>query len=123
MLPDLDVLLTPVCRSAHRSPWSHSIGAAALLTSAWSVAYLFVLPETDFVSAEITFAIASAVVVFLSVLAHAAEDALTHHGCLLLFPVSRRRFSGPFAYDDIVVNATLSAAAIIWASLFIVSAT
>jgi membrane-bound metal-dependent hydrolase YbcI (DUF457 family) len=42
---------------------------------------------------------------------HAAEDSLTLAGCALFYPLSRRRWSGPVRYDDVVANALLSSAA------------
>ena len=122
LLPDLDVLLVPIFRNAHRSPWSHSIGAAFFSSMIWLVAFAVVLPEIGLRSMELFFATTSAAVVFLGVFAHAAEDAMTRSGCQLMFPLFRRRFRGPFAHDDVVANALLSAACVALISLLLISA-
>ena len=121
MLPDLDVLPSRLYRRAHRSPWSHSIGASAVCCVAWVFVSITVLPGMGFQPAKASFIVASGMVIFISVFVHAVEDAMTRHGCILLFPLSRRRFRGPFAYDDVVANATLSAASVACTLLLVAS--
>ena len=111
VLPDLDVLLKPLHPEVHRSAWSHSIGAS-MAASAALLLFMTVLSPVllDWDIGE-TESLACAGVVFLSMFMHSAGDSFTRSGCRLLYPFSKRRFSGPFRYDDVVANATLSLAA------------
>jgi membrane-bound metal-dependent hydrolase YbcI (DUF457 family) len=108
LLPDIDVFLTPLSRKAHRSVWTHSLSASVLFSFVWLVIALLVLRGTGLPFADTAIVAASVGTVFLSSFAHAGEDSLTVQGCKLLHPITGRRFSGPFRYDDVVANAILS---------------
>ena len=118
ILPDFDLVLSPIWPRAHRSAGSHSLIAAAAIAAAWYAALVFVL-EPYGVLVLGSAAEASAAVAFGAAFLHAAEDSLTHQGCRLMYPLSRRRWRGPVRYDDIASNAILSLASItiIWLSV------
>jgi membrane-bound metal-dependent hydrolase YbcI (DUF457 family) len=106
ILPDFDIAFTPLWARAHRSVGSHSLLAATCMAVVWCmVALTFSSDIGFFVGSEGI--IASAVTAFAAAFVHAAEDSLTKQGCLLLYPLSRRRFKGPVRYDDIAANAAL----------------
>jgi len=111
MLPDLDVVLTPLHAQAHRSVGSHSLLAAVCMAATWYVVALMVLSKFDLFDGQ-DFVVASSVAAFAAAFLHAAEDSLTKQGCRLLFPLSRRRLRGPVRYDDPVTNAALSVLAL-----------
>ncbi|UCE44862.1 MAG: metal-dependent hydrolase, partial [Methanobacteriota archaeon] len=107
MLPDLDLLLVPLLRRAHRSPWSHSLGASLMTTGAWLAILLVVARWIGLEPIYQVSVSASAAVVFIASFLHSVEDALTRYGCQLLHPLSRRIYRGPFRYDDMAANAVL----------------
>ena len=108
MLPDLDLLLVPLHRRAHRAPWSHSLGASLMATGAWLAILLVAAPRIGLEPICQVSVSASAAVVFLGSFLHSVEDALTRYGCQLLHPISRRTYRGPFKYDDKAANTVLS---------------
>jgi membrane-bound metal-dependent hydrolase YbcI (DUF457 family) len=109
--PDFDLLFAAVSRRIHRSPASHSLLAAVLMALAWLSALSVLMHWTGSERIDAGFILASTLAVFLSAFLHAAEDSLTLAGCALFYPLSRRRWSGPVRYDDVVANALLSSAA------------
>lgn len=111
-VPDLDMVVARMGLDVHRSPASHSLLAAVLLSVGWAVALASAGDVLDEAGAGIPLW-PSAAVVLLSVFLHAAEDSVTRAGCRLLFPLSRRVFRGPVRYDDVVANASLSALALL----------
>ncbi|UCE81296.1 MAG: metal-dependent hydrolase [Methanobacteriota archaeon] len=107
LAPDIDVLFAPLCRDAHRSAWSHSLGASILFSAA-SLPVLHIATMVPVIESIVEISVpTSVIVVFLSAFVHAAEDAMTRRGTKLLHPFSRRWYCGPFKYDDVVVNAAL----------------
>jgi membrane-bound metal-dependent hydrolase YbcI (DUF457 family) len=107
ILPDFDIALTPLWARAHRSAGSHSLLAAACMAAAWYIIVRTLVSDLGlFDTAEGV--VASAATAFAAAFVHAAEDALTKQGCLLLYPLSRRRFRGPVRYDDLVANTALT---------------
>ena len=118
ILPDFDLVLSPLWRRAHRSAGSHSLIAAASMGVAWYAAVVFVIEPYSILSLG-SAAEASAAVAFGAAFLHAAEDSLTVQGCRLMYPLSRRRWRGPVRYDDIASNAILSlvSVAIVWLSI------
>ena len=118
ILPDFDLVLSPVIPRVHRSAGSHSVIASAIMALAWYAAVGFVLEPNGILDLGST-AEASAVVAFAAAFLHAAEDSLTLQGCRLMYPFSRSRWRGPVRYDDIASNAILSlvSIAVIWLSV------
>jgi membrane-bound metal-dependent hydrolase YbcI (DUF457 family) len=112
LIPDIDVLLAPLSRRAHRSIWTHSLFASVLLSGIWFAVVLTALRGTGLPFAGDGAATASIATVFFASFAHAGEDSATIQGCRLLYPLTRRRFSGPFRYDDIVTNWLISIASL-----------
>ena len=113
ILPDFDLLLSPLFRGAHRSAGSHSLLASAVASASWVVLLVFVAPVLDSsLVADGDTVASTTVVAFLSMFVHAAEDSLSIGGCRLFYPLSKRRFRGPVRYDDIVANSVLMAAAV-----------
>ena len=108
LLPDVDVFLMPLSRKAHRSVWTHSLFASALFSFVWLMIALMVLRGTGLPFSDTAAAAASVATVFLASFAHVGEDSLTVQGCKLLHPITGRRFSGPFRYNDVVANTILS---------------
>ncbi len=108
MVPDVDILLSGISKTAHRSAATHSFLGAAMITVLWitlslgldSLGAQAYLPSVPLVVSSAT--------VFLAALLHAAADALSTSGCRMLFPFSRRRFRGPVKYDDWAVNLSLA---------------
>jgi len=111
VLPDFDVMLTPLWPRAHRSAGSHSLLAAVCMAATWYVVALMALSQLGLFEGQ-DFVVASSVTAFAAAFLHAAEDSLTKQGCRLLFPLSRRRVRGPVRYDDPVTNAALSVLAL-----------
>ena len=112
VLPDFDVMLTPLWPRAHRSAGSHSLLAAVCMAATWYVVALMALSKFGLFDGQ-DFVVASSVTAFTASFLHAAEDSLTKQGCRLLFPLSRRRLRGPVRYDDPVTNAALSLMALV----------
>ncbi|MDH3365160.1 MAG: metal-dependent hydrolase [Thermoplasmata archaeon] len=108
LLPDSDVFLMPLSRNAHRSVWTHSLSGSALLSLAWLLILVVALRGAYLPFSDSSAATTSVAVVFIASFAHAGEDALTFQGCRLLHPITGRRFSGPFRYNDIMANAIIS---------------
>ncbi len=108
LIPDIDVLLAPLSRKVHRSIWTHSLFASALLSGIWCAVVLMVLRGTGLPFDNDAVAAASIATVFLASFAHAVEDSLTIQGCRLLYPITKRRFAGPFRYGDIITNWIIS---------------
>lgn len=105
--PDLDLFLSGLGKNVHRSPATHSLLASVLFACAWAMAVfsensLFGTDHLDAVPLWI-----SSLAVFASAFLHAASDSTTVQGCILMFPLARRRYRGPLRYDDIVANSLL----------------
>ncbi len=113
LIPDIDVLLAPLSKKAHRSIWTHSLFASVLLSGIWCVVLLTALPGIGLPFDNNGVAAASIATVFFASFAHAGEDSITIQGCRLLYPITRRRFAGPFRYDDIVANSLISIASMV----------
>lgn len=111
VLPDFDVILTPLWPRAHRSAGSHSLLAAVCMAATWYVVALTMLSPFGLFEGQ-DFVVASSVTAFAAAFLHAAEDSLTKQGCRLFFPLSRRRLRGPVRHDDPVTNAALSVLAL-----------
>jgi membrane-bound metal-dependent hydrolase YbcI (DUF457 family) len=109
--PDFDLALAVFSRRVHRSPASHSLLAAAIMALAWLSVLSLLMRWAGSGHIDSGYVLASTLAVFVSAFVHAAEDSLTLAGCALFYPLSRRRWSGPVRYDDIVANVVLSAAA------------
>jgi membrane-bound metal-dependent hydrolase YbcI (DUF457 family) len=108
LLPDIDVFLISLSRKAHRSVWTHSLFASVLFSFVWFMIAQMVLRGPGLPFANTAAAAASVATVFLASFTHAGEDSLTVQGCKLLHPITGRRFSGPFRYNDVVANAIIS---------------
>jgi len=107
VVPDLDLLFSGLGKNVHRSPATHSLLASVLLTCTWAVA---VFSESSLFGTEHLDAAPlwiSSLAVFVSAFLHAASDSATVHGCILMFPLTRRRYRGPVRYDDVVANSLL----------------
>jgi len=107
VVPDLDLLFSGLGKNVHRSPATHSLLASVLFACAWAIAVfsenrLFGTEHLDAVPLWI-----SSLAVFVSAFLHAASDSATIHGCILMFPLTRRRFRGPVRYDDVAANSLL----------------
>lgn len=107
ILPDLDLVLSPLWPRVHRSAWSHSLLASVLMALALYLAMRLLLMPEGLIESGVLLEL-SAITAFAAAFLHAAEDSLTLHGCRLLYPISRRRWRGPVRYDDLVSNAMLS---------------
>ena len=120
LVPDLDLLLSPLIRGAHRCAGSHSFLAAVWMSCAWAVSLLMVAPKLGiFEAVDTTTLLVTTTVVFASVFIHAIEDSFSRGGCRLFYPLSRKRIRGPVRYDDIATNSaiTVVAAAVILVTL------
>lgn len=112
VLPDIDILVGGVSRSAHRSPATHSLLGAAALTVVWVIIYLgasTILGPEHAVPVPLSAGSATA---FSSAFLHAAADTASLSGCKALYPLSRRRFRGPVRYDDWAANSAISLVAL-----------
>lgn len=119
VLPDIDIVLSGLSRDAHRSPATHSIFGAIMLTVVWVVFYLGAQAIGGPESTIGVPLIVSSATVFLSAFLHAVADTISVSGCRALYPLSSRRFRGPVRYDDWAANAALSmiAAGVVLVSL------
>ena len=107
VVPDLDLLVSCLGKNVHRSPATHSLLASILFACAWAVAVSF---ESRLFGTEQLDAVPlwlSSLAVFGSAFLHAASDSATIHGCILMFPLTRRRYRGLVRYDDVAANSLL----------------
>lgn len=111
--PDYDLLLARITQRVHRSVASHSLLAAVALSCCWAAILLILRYEYLSSVLDMRYISSSALVVFMSAFMHAAEDSLTMAGCILFYPISKRRWTGPVRYDDFAANAILSAVAVL----------
>lgn len=112
ILPDFDLMLSPLWRGAHRSVASHSLLASFLAAGGWFVVLRLVIEPWGLMDAT-GLLLPSILVAFSASFAHAAEDSLTRQGCVLLYPLSRRRLRGPVRYDDVATNTLISLCAVL----------
>jgi len=97
-LPDLDILLQDAGVARHRSVLSHSLLAS---TAFALLCYVLWLYYPAFVP-QWTWAVA-----FAATFLHTTVDSLTFSGTQLLFPFTRKNFSGSVGYDNTAANVAL----------------
>jgi len=112
VLPDIDIIVSGLSRTAHRSPVTHSLLGAFLFTISWVAFYIggdAVLAAGFSMGVPLS---ASSVTVFFAAFLHAVADTVSFSGCKALYPLSSRKFRGPVRYDDWAANTALMVVAI-----------
>lgn len=104
VVPDLDLLFAVTDNRAHRSRFSHSIGASLFIAAVMLMIFLIVANYFEFAIID-WWVIPILASLFLSAFSHPAIDSLTRAGTILFWPFSNRKFSGRFKYNDLVANS------------------
>lgn len=107
VLPDADFIPAYFYKKAHRSAFSHSLGAS-LIAGVLCLLLVLSLDSTG----SIVFSGKSYLPLFLactiSTFSHAASDAISGNGVVLFWPFNRRRVGGYIRYDNLLANSVLS---------------